>query len=118
MPITLYKLLHILGLLMVFAAMGGAVITAATADGSWKKLHGALHGIGAFLLLLGGFGMFARLGIMGTWPGWVWGKLAIWLVLGAAPFIIRKAPEKAKGFLFGAILLGFAAAYLALYKPF
>ncbi|MFT4604696.1 MAG: hypothetical protein ACI9W4_001429 [Rhodothermales bacterium] len=118
MSLIFYKLLHILGLLMLFAAMGGAVINAATADSGWKKLHGALHGIGAFLLLLGGFGMLARLGIMGTWPGWVWGKLAIWLVLGAAPFILRKAPEKAKGFLLATILLGFAAAYLALYKPF
>jgi hypothetical protein len=118
MPLIFYKLLHILGLLMLFAAMGGAVINVATADSSWKKLHGALHGIGAFLLLLGGFGMLARLEIMAGWPGWVWGKLAIWLVLAGAPFLIRKAPDKAKGFLFGAILLGFAAAYLALYKPF
>ena len=118
MPLVFYKLLHILGLLMLFAAMGGAVITAATADRSWKKLHGAMHGIGAFLLLLGGFGMLARLEIMASWPGWVWGKLGIWVVLGAAPFLLRKAPEKAKGFLFAAIVLGFVAAYLALYKPF
>ena len=118
MPLIFYKLLHILGLLMLFGAMGGAAVTAATGDGSWRKLHGPLHGIGLFLLLLGGFGMLARLEIMGSWPGWVWGKLVIWLVLGAAPFLIRKAPEKTKGLLFATILLGFAAAYLALYKPF
>ncbi len=118
MPLIFYKLLHILGLLMLFAAMGGAVITVATADKSWRKLHGALHGIGLFLLILGGFGMLAKLEIMGSWPGWVWGKLVIWLLLGAAPFLLRKAPEKSKGFLFGAVLLGFVAAYLALYQPF
>lgn len=118
MPFELYKFLHIVGLLLLFAAMGGSVITAGTADRSWKKMHGIMHGLGAFLLLLGGFGMLAKLQIISGWPGWVWGKLAIWVLLGGAPFVLRKVPEKARGLLFGMLALGVLAAYLALYKPF
>ncbi|NNE70365.1 MAG: hypothetical protein HKN29_08365 [Rhodothermales bacterium] len=118
MPLELYKFLHLVGLILLFAAMGGSVITAGTANTAWRKMHGMMHGIGAFLLLLGGFGMLAKLQIIASWPGWVWGKLVIWVLLGAAPFLLKKVPEKARALLFGMVLLGVVAAYLALYKPF
>ncbi|MBO6575434.1 MAG: hypothetical protein JJ896_08465 [Rhodothermales bacterium] len=118
MPLILYKVLHLLGLMLVFAALGGAAIEAALKEKPWKKMHAILHGSGLFLLLLGGFGMLARLGIISGWPGWVWAKLAIWVILGGSLTAMRKMPERGRPLLFGAILLGTLAAYLALYKPF
>ena len=118
MPLILYKLVHLIGLIMAFAAVGVAVVDTGLAEKAWRKLSMILHGVGMFLLLLGGFGMLARLNIISGWPGWVWGKLAIWVLIGAAPVLIKRAPEKARPVLFGVMLLGAAAAYLALYKPF
>jgi hypothetical protein len=118
MPLTFYKLIHLLGIFLVFAQIGGAVVATGMDQNSWKKAHGIMHGLGAFMLLLGGFGMLAKLDLVGAWPVWVWVKLVIWVLISLSPMAIRKAPEKARIWLFGAILLGVTAAYLALYKPF
>ncbi len=78
------------------------------------------HGLGVFLILLGGFGMLARLGIVrGTsWPGWVWAKVAIWAVLSAAAFLPYRFPALARPILVLLPVLGGIAAYMAIYKPF
>ncbi len=116
MPTDLYKLIHLIGIFLLFAQLGGMIVGAGKED--WKKILSIMHGVGLFLLLLGGFGMLARLGIGFPWPGWLWGKLVIWLVLGGSSTLIRKMPEKAQTWLAVAVILGSVAAYLALYKPF
>jgi hypothetical protein len=70
--------------------------------------------------LLGGFGMLARLGIMHglNFPGWLWVKLVIWGMLGAAVIIPRRRPTLSRALLFALPILGGLAAYMAIYKPF
>jgi hypothetical protein len=71
-----------------------------------------------FLVLLGGFGMLARLGITHSgFPGWIWVKLAVWAVVAAALFLPRRNPALAKPLLFALPVLGGLAAYMAIYKP-
>lgn len=79
-----------------------------------------LHGLGLFIVLLGGFGLLARIGVMHgmSWPGWVWAKLGIWLVLGAIVVIPRRKPEWAAPLLVILPTLGGVAAWLAIFKPF
>ena len=84
-PLLVYKNLHLLGVLMIFVALGGLIlqqIQATTREQIWRKPVAITHGIGMVLALVGGFGMLARLGIFWPWPGWVLGKIIIWLVLG------------------------------------
>ncbi len=119
---TFYLLLHLLGLVLLIAGLAGVSIHAAnggTKSGSnTRGLTAAMHGLGAFLLLLGGFGMLAKMGIMSDLPGWVWAKLVIWLLLGGAIVLPYRKPRSARLALGLVLLLVAAAAWLALYKPF
>jgi hypothetical protein len=116
----LYKWLHILGILMVFIAFGGAIFkepqTATSGKDPARKTLSILHGVGLLLVLVAGFGMLARLGLVTETPHWVWAKLAIWLALGAwiALALRRKFPRIV--LISGAVGLGAMAAALALWK--
>lgn len=118
-----YNLVHIVGILLLMVGLGGiATMTAGTpgvrAAGSRRSVM-ALHVAGLFLILLGGFGMLARLGIVhGTsWPGWIWAKVIIWLTLGAVAALPYRFPRAARPLLLVVPVLGGLAAYMAIYKP-
>ena len=119
MSLLFYKILHILGLLLVFSALGALVLEAWNGRAEKKegrKLTGIAHGAGLILLLVSGFGMLARLGV--GIQGWVIAKLLIWLVIGGIIAVIRRKPAWAAILWFALPLLGTFAGYLALYKPF
>lgn len=126
---AVYKTVHYLGIFILVTALTAALARAAGAGlgapaGSgageapadpWKKRLVAAHGVGLFLVLLGGFGMLARLGLGLT--GWVHAKLAIWLVLGG--FIaLRRSVGAASWGVALVPLLAALAGYVAYTKPF
>lgn len=118
-----YNLVHIVGLVLLVSALGGMALHAtggAVRAGGGRRLVLALHGLGVFLVLLGGFGMLARLGIVhgAGWPGWVWVKVGVWAVLAAAAFLPYRFPRTALPLLLVLPVLGGVAAYMAIYKPF
>ncbi|AVQ13932.1 hypothetical protein [Leptospira santarosai] len=115
---TVYKMIHIFGILLLFTALGGVtlhVLNGGTKEFSNRKIVAITHGIGLFLILLGGFGMLAGLW---PWPGWVIAKFAIWLAYGGLLTMVYKKPSLAKTFWFGFPLLGLLVVYIAIYKPF
>jgi hypothetical protein len=119
----IYKVLHLLGMFMVFSALGGAVLHAINGgDRESNKARGlvaATHGIGMLLIITGGMGMGARLGILSDgFPPWIHAKLGLWLLIGGALVVPNRAPAAAKFAWFGIPLLGALAAYIAIYKPF
>ncbi len=122
MSFEIYKVIHITGLLFLFTAFGGIllhVMAGGKRDYPLRKLTAALHGTGLLLLLIAGFGMVARMKTFETGPsGWVFGKLAIWAVLGGLPALIYRQPQKAKAHWGLVLILGVLAAYLAIFKPF
>lgn len=119
-----YNVVHIVGLVLMMTALGGMVVAGASAAGPgprwirWMTL--GFHGFGAFLILLGGFGMLARLGIVAghSWPGWIWAKVIIWGLLGVAAVLPLRFPRTALPLLLLLPVLGGTAAYMAIYKPF
>ena len=119
-----YNVVHIVGIVLIMSALGGAAVRAMIGGAedlpSARRMLAILHGIGAFLVLLGGFGMLARLGLMHgvSFPGWLWVKLVIWGILAVALFIPRRRPKLARPLLLALPLLGGLAAYMAIYKPF
>ncbi len=123
LPYTFYKVVHILGLLFAYSALGGVAVHAANGGDKrsavTRRLTAALHGAGVLLTLVGGFGMLARLGIVQghSFPGWVWGKIAIWLVIAVVVILPYRRPRLAVPALIALPFLGGLAAYLAIYKP-
>ncbi|MGE0632348.1 MAG: hypothetical protein AB7O96_08075 [Pseudobdellovibrionaceae bacterium] len=117
-----YKLLHYAGIMMLFAGLGGILIShyasAAGIKGKAKMLAMVAHGVGLIFILVAGFGMLARLGMTDGLPGWIYAKLVIWLFLGAAATLARKKASSAWFMLALFVLAGVGSAYMALYKPF
>ncbi|MFP5520527.1 MAG: hypothetical protein ACLGGX_11530 [Bdellovibrionia bacterium] len=77
-----------------------------------------LHGVGLALILISGFGMAARLGLVSGLPGWIHAKLAIWVLLGAGIALAKR--KGAIGWPVAVLLMGLGttAAYIAINKPF
>lgn len=121
MSIEFYRVLHLIGIFMVLMALGGLGLNAmngGTRAHASRGFIGMIHGIGLLLAAVAGFGMLAKLGLMGAMPGWAYTKMAIWLVLGALPAVFYKKPQVGKVLWYIVILLGATAAWLAIFKPF
>lgn len=120
-----YEILHIIGIALTMTAFGGIAMHAAeggTKKGARsRKAIGAAHGIGLLLILTGGFGMLARIGFtggIGAFPGWLWAKIIVWVVLGAMSALPYRKPALAIPALVMTPLLAGVATSMALYKPF
>lgn len=119
---SVYRVVHLFGIFLLLVVLGGMSWGAARGGPAApsSRLGMVLHGLGLFIVLLGGFGLLARIGVMHgmNWPGWVWAKLAIWLVLGAIVIIPRRKPAWGTPLLLVLPVLGGLAAWLAIFKPF
>ena len=122
MPYPVYKIMHLLGILMLFLAFGGVIthaITGGTTATNARRGPAALTlSLGLALALVGGFGLLAKLGISWPWPGWVLVKLGIWLLFAAVVGVATRSAGLGKGLWWVLLLLGALAAYLAGVKPF
>jgi len=114
-PYATYKVLHLAGIFFLLFSLSSYLVVVNSKSDKFRKLASIMHGIS----LLGGFGLLARLGIMhGTdWPVWVWAKLAIWILMGAMVFFIKKFQSLSQFLWFAVPVLAIIAAYLAVYKP-
>ena len=116
-----YKALHIFGLFLATTSIGGIAIHAANggtrATSRTRALTAAGFGVGMLLSLAGGFGQAARLGMTNTaiFPGWLWAKIAIWVVVAVLSILPYRVPSLAKPiYLFVPVITGLAA-YLAIF---
>lgn len=117
MSYEFYKVLHILALAILVMGLAGMIqVRLAGSPGASLKGHFIYHGLGLILLLVSGFGMLAKLGILTTLPGWIIGKLVIWLLLGGIVVLIKRKPELSYLTRPLVILLVTFAAYLAIFK--
>ena len=121
MSYQFYKVLHLLGIMLLFFGFGGLLVAAygkvALSKGA-RIMAFATHGLGLLLIFVAGFGMAAKLGIMANFPGWMQAKVGIWVLLAVGISLVKR-----KGYigwpvavlLFG---LGTTAAFIAINKPF
>ena len=125
-----YRLIHFFGIFLLVTSLGGAVMrsmmrgaaalnTSGEVDAlarQTRRLVAASHGVALLLILVGGFGMLARLDV--GFPGWVVGKLLVWLTLGALLALANRLVGRARALWFAVPVLAFVAAWLAYTKPF
>lgn len=115
---AVYKMVHYVGIFLLVFGLGGVLIShlaGFSLKGKAKFLGFLTHGLGMFLVLLGGFGMLARLGITSGLPGWIYAKLGIWLLLGLAISLAKRKPSYFLSVVI--ITLLSLAPYVAIYKP-
>ena len=119
-----YKLIHLTGIFALLAALAGMAAHAAAGHSKgenavYRSLL-ILHGVGALVALTGGFGLMARIGIMHgeLFPGWIWAKLVLWVVLGGLIALPYRSRSAARVLIFALPLLGLLGAYLGNFKPF
>ena len=120
MSYLFYKVVHLAGIFLMLLALGGVATHAQNGgtkqDNSARKKLAFFHGGGLFLILLGGFGMLAKLGIHWPWPSWVIAKFTIWILLGGLIALLYRKPAFASRGLYITFVLAFLAAYVAIYK--
>lgn len=122
MPYEVYKTLHILGLLLTFTSLGALAFQGLAgggpAGGHVRRRIALGHGVGLFLVLLGGFGMMARIGIGGfPWPAWLLVKMAIWVLVAACIVLYRRRPAWSSWLWYAMPVVATAAAYMAIAHP-
>lgn len=121
--LAFYKVVHLLGVAMVMVSLAGAAVASMTGDGfrtsPVRRLLSIMHGISGLLVLVGGFGMLARLGVMhgAGFPGWIWVKLVLFVIIGGLLLVPKHWPSFSKPLLVLLPLLVALAAYVAIYKP-
>lgn len=118
---SLYLNLHLFGIFLTIASLMGLAMAALMGRHLLSKgLRIALasgHGVGVFLILLGGFGLLARLGIHGDWPLWIKLKLGMWGVFALLTIVVKRLPFAAKASWLLLPALAAMAAWVAIYKP-
>ena len=122
MSYQFYKVLHLSSLFLLFLSLGAhALFFALTTKEENKGIYRGIiisHGVSLVVALVAGFGLLARLGLISGWPGWVFGKLVIWVLFGGILVFNKKSslPWHTKTLVM--LLLGVAASFLAVNKPF
>lgn len=123
LPYAVYKIVHILGISLVLVALGGFAVHAlnggAKTDNRARRLLIGMHGVGALLVLVGGFGLLARINVAhgSAFPLWLWVKLGVWALTAVLVLLPYRAPQAARPMLIALPLLAMAAAMMAVYKP-
>ncbi len=121
MSYEVYKTLHLLGAFALIASLGGAAVWAANGkareDNTLRSAIAAVHGTALLVILVAGFGLLAKLGMMSAVPPWAWAKLLIWFALAACLSVAMRKPELGKLLFFAVPVLGGLAAWLAVTKP-
>ncbi|MCP5536403.1 MAG: hypothetical protein H7A51_09240 [Akkermansiaceae bacterium] len=118
MNYEIYRLIHFAGLFTLFFAFGSLFAGKASTKGAAIG-----HGIGLMLILLGGFGMQAKLKAAyiithgSSFPTWLILKIVIWVILGGALVLAKRRIIQGAPAWILIIALGLASAYLAYNKP-
>jgi hypothetical protein len=113
-----YKMVHYLGFMLLFIGIGSVITSTLLGhllQGTARRVAFMAHGLGMFFILLGGFGMLARLQLDGI-PAWIYVKLGVWTVMGFSIALARRVSSIA--LLVGIVLIALIAPYMAIFKPF
>ncbi|MBC7741411.1 MAG: SirB2 family protein [Bdellovibrionaceae bacterium] len=121
MSYEIYKIIHLLGLVLLFSGLTGLLtvrMSGGQLAGSTKSLVFVSHGVGLLLLLVSGFGLLARLGLTHDIPNWVFVKIAAWVVAGGAIALVKRKGHIGWPLFLSLIFVFLIAGYFAIFKPF
>jgi hypothetical protein len=120
MSLEFYRVLHLVGIFALLLSLGGISLhtmnggSRAFASRRWIAMA---HGLALLVVLVAGFGMSAKMGLMASLPHWIYGKLVIWLILGGMPTLMYRKHNLAKILWLTTLVLAGIAAWLGIYQP-
>lgn len=123
LPYSFYKVVHILGIAMTMVALGGmlghALNGGLKSENRARGLLIGMHGTGVLLILVGGFGMLARIGFThgANFPMWLWTKLGVWTLVAVMAALPYRIPTMGRPLALALPMLAMTAAAMAVYKP-
>jgi len=112
---TFYYFIHFAGVICLFLGMG-AILGMGEDLKHINKFVGMFHGIGLLLLLVGGFGLVARL--QTGFPVWLIIKIGLWLCLSMIMILAKRKICTPKATAILAMILGLVAVAMCVFKPF
>jgi hypothetical protein len=110
-----YRWLHVVGGLLLFLGLGGALAHAG-GDGKGPKVFLVLHGVGLLVMLVAGIGYVHKKPL--TWENWLFAKIACWVLLAAAPILVRRGVMPRVVAMIVVVAVGATAVWLGQTKPF
>ena len=120
MSYEFYKIAHLLGIFLLTSGLMGVFFTVwagSPLQGKVKSASFALHGTGLLIMLVSGFGLLARMGLVGAMPTWVYLKLGLWAFFAVAVSVLKRKGHLGMP-LYLLLLAGyFCAAYIGVIKP-
>lgn len=110
MDATTYKIIHIIGLTLLFFSLGGLFT---------KYTKGAVigHGVALLLIIVSGFGLQQK-SLGGEFPTWMIVKVVIWLAFGAMVALAKKGKLTLMQAASVSVVLAGFAAWLVFTRPF
>jgi hypothetical protein len=111
-----YKLIHLIGVIVLFLGLGGILSHAGSAQKA-PKLYSMLHGLGLLAVLVSGFGALARQAGGFAFPAWAIALVGVWLLIGVLPVLVRRGIVPAPIAWLAAAGLGALAVWLGTAKP-
>lgn len=117
--VQVYYFLHILGIILLFSSYGMLIARATLAPDNTqlRKMGAIVSGVALFVILLGGFGLLARI-YDNVWHGWAIAKVVGWVLIGGMLALINRKPQLSMVWFWVVIGLGAFNIAMAYWKPF
>lgn len=114
------KIIHLTGLALTFMGLAGILGIKAAGQAPLRKrlVFHFSFGIGLLILLGTGFALASTLNVLHSAPGWLKGKLIIWVLVGGSMALATRLSRFTGAVLVVFVLLVLTAAWLAIDKPF
>lgn len=119
MSLEFYKLLHIIGIVLLTTGLVGVLTlrwSGQTLFGKVKTFSFVTHGLGLVLILVSGFGLLARLGLFSAIPVWAYIKILVWGLMALAISLLKRKGHLGWPLYLAILFLFIVAAYNGIFK--
>jgi hypothetical protein len=83
----IYRLLHVVGALLLFLSLGASLAHEAGKAPRWAAM---VHGLALLVMVVAGVGVMHKSEPKLEWQPWVFAKIGAWVLLAVMPALVRR----------------------------